>query len=160
MLPILRRSTDRRRTRWLALIVLAIPALLGAALFWPQNDAQVAQAKSNYLTNFVNTYPRSPARSLIPATFVIPAFRNETPSARITAPMAITSKPSSFLIPTAMAITTWKKSKHSRFQAILVVILGQLRPAHLLRRPHRHVGPHLQRANISSSGGMTWACIA
>ncbi len=58
MLPILRRSTDRRHIRWLAIIALAIPALMGAALFWPQNDAQVVQAKSNYLTNFVNTYPQ------------------------------------------------------------------------------------------------------
>ncbi|HHB90614.1 MAG TPA: hypothetical protein ENK60_04830, partial [Anaerolineae bacterium] len=38
--------------------------LAGAFLFWPQSQADVVQAKSNYLTSFVDTYPHTAGTQL------------------------------------------------------------------------------------------------
>jgi len=50
--------------RWLLLGGLAIFILLGSLLFWPEKNAEVVQAKSNYLTDFVNTYPNTAGTQL------------------------------------------------------------------------------------------------
>ncbi len=50
--------------RWLLFGGLAIFVLVGSLLFWPQKDAAVVQAKSNYLTDFVNTYPNTAGTQL------------------------------------------------------------------------------------------------
>ncbi len=56
--------THRFRWRWLWAGLLGLAIILGAVFFWPQDESQIVQAKSNYLTSFVNTYPATSGTQL------------------------------------------------------------------------------------------------
>ena len=62
--PFTRTHNSPNVLRWLLWGGLAVFILAGSLLFWPQKNEQVVQAKSNYLTSFVNTYPQTAGTQL------------------------------------------------------------------------------------------------
>ena len=52
------------RINWLISSGLAAILIVAVVIFWPQGQRQVAQAKSSYLSSFVNTYPSTAGAQL------------------------------------------------------------------------------------------------
>ena len=52
------------RLHWLFIATTTIFLIIATILFWPQSQTEVVQAKSNYLTEFVNTYPNTAGTQL------------------------------------------------------------------------------------------------